>query len=375
MSQEIRLTSPDDQALRWIAGVYYLATDRFRGLPTEMDVGQPYSREVFTANTLSGFADDNENKAYAVFGQLNYDLNEASELSFALRYDRDKREQTDVAPAMIGTRTFSMTSGLTRSETYSEVQPKLTLRYQPDNNLNLFATWSKGFRSGGFNQNGVGAAATAAGINGIRDDYDKEVSTNIELGFKSTMADGRLKLNGSLFRTRVKDQHYFQFIGAINAQLLNNIDEVLLQGAELDAQFQVTDALSLYAAYGLTDSEIEDYAVAQGHEGNWAPYVARTTFNAGIQYNASLGDNLQGLLRLDYERRGKQFWDTANSSPRSAINLVNLRLGVESEDGDWSITAWAKNLTDKEYNAEYVSGGIAQIAPPRTMGLDFTRRF
>lgn len=370
VSQEFRLTSAGDQALRWIAGVYYLSTERFRGLPTELDTGQAYNRKVFTSDTLYGFADDNDNTAYAVFGQFNYDLSDDVEVSFALRYDRDEREQTDVAPA-----TFSANTGDTREKTFSEVQPKLTLRYQPSDDMNLFATLSKGFRSGGFNQNGVGAAAAAAGINGISDDYRKEVSSNIELGFKSTLADGRMKVNGGIFRTDVEDQHFFQFIGAINAQLINNIDEVTLQGAELDIQFKVSDALTVYAAAGLTDSEIEDYTVDPSHEGNWTPYVARTTFNTGFQYNIPINDSFAGLLRTDYERRGRQYWDTANSTDRSALHLVNLRAGLESVDGQWSVTAWSQNLTDEEYNAEYVIGGIAQIAPPRTYGLDVLVRF
>lgn len=370
VSQEIRLTSSSDQRLRWITGLYYLGTDRAYALPTVADVGQPYNRIKFDEHTISGFADDNDNKAFAAFGQLNYDVTESVELSFALRYDRDKRQQTDVAPDE-----YTNTPGLVRSETYSQWQPKLTVRYLPTESLNLYANWSQGFRSGGFNLNGVGAAAAGAGIPGIEDQYRKELSNNIELGFKSQLADGRVRLNGALFRTDVEDQQYFQFIGAINAQLINNIDEVTLQGAELDVEFQVTDGLTAYAAYGYTDSEIEKYAVAPSEKGNWAPYVARSTFNLGGQYNAELGSSLEGYARLDYEIRGKQFWDTANSSARSAINLLNLRTGISSNRDTWSVDLWMKNATDEVYNNEYVIGGIVGFGEPRTYGVDYTLRF
>ena len=116
VSQELRLTSSDDSNLRWIAGLYYLQTDRFRGLPTEIDTGaasQINDRSVFNSNTLFGFADDNDNTAYAAFAQLNYDLNDTMELSAALRYDSDEREQTNVAPAA-----FTTTRGLTRTEKF-----------------------------------------------------------------------------------------------------------------------------------------------------------------------------------------------------------------------------------------------------------------
>jgi iron complex outermembrane receptor protein len=370
VSQELRLTSSSENDLRWIAGVYFLETERFRGLPTENDLGQAYNRDVFDSYTVSGAADDNDNTAWAAFGQMNYDVSDQWEVSFALRYDKDEREQQDVAPAA-----FSSTSGLTRNEEYSELQPKFTLKYQPNDDFNAFFVMSKGFRSGGFNQNGVAALAASVGIEGISDDYEKEVSHNVELGFKSTWMDGRMKLNGSLFRTDIEDQHFFQFIGAINRQLLNNIDEVTLQGLEFDARYLATESLDLYLGFGVTDSEIEDYTVTPGDEGNWAPYVAKTTLNLGGQYNFTVSDGIDGFARLDFERRGQQYWDTANSSARSPIELINLRVGLSSEEHAWSVTAWAKNLTDEEYNAEYVNGGFAVIAPPRTYGLDVTKRF
>lgn len=369
-SQELRLTSTADGDLRWIAGLYYLQTDRYRAIPTDADIGQEISPDLFNENTLFGFADDNDNTAYAVFTQFNYDLNHQIELSFALRYDSDKREQTDVAPAKL-----SSTTGSTRSETFSELQPNLTVRYQPSDEMTIFATLSKGFRSGGFNQNGVGKAAADAGINGIFDEYEKEVSANIELGFKASFLDQDLKVNGGVFRTDVNNQHFFQFLGAINAQLLNNIDEVLLQGVELDVQYKVMDGLQVYAAYGITDSEIKSYTVAPSDIGNWAPYVPKSTFNAGIQYSFSISSNVETTFRVDYERRGKQYWDTANTTARSALNLVNLHFGIRAIDDDWSLIAWSKNATDEEYNAEFVAGGFASIAPPNTYGIDFTKRF
>ena len=201
-SQELRLTSSDDASLRWIAGLYYLQTDRFRGLPTEIDTGvasQINDQSVFNSNTLFGFADDNDNTAYAAFGQLNYDLSENFELSAALRYDRDEREQTNVAPV-----TLTTSRGLTRTNDFSEVQPKVTLKHRVADNFNWFITWSEGFRSGGFNQVGIGAAAAAAGISGINDSYEKEVSSNIEVGFKAVFNEGRTKLNGGAFVLMLK---------------------------------------------------------------------------------------------------------------------------------------------------------------------------
>lgn len=345
-----------------------MQTDRTRALLTDTDVGQTFiPKFIDDDNTVVAFMDDNDNTAYAVFTQFNYDLNPEIELSFALRYDSDKREQTDVAPER-----FSAAPGLIRSKTFSEVQPNLTIRYQPNDDLTIFATLSKGFRSGGFNQNGVGAAAEN---DGIEDEYKKEVSANFELGFKTQFLDGDLKINGGVFKTQVDDQHTFNFLGAINAQTIINIDEVDLQGVELDVQYKVTDGLQVYAAYGMTDSEIKSYVVSPTTVGNWAPYVPQSTINTGFQYNVQVFGNIEGLMRVDYERRGKQYWAPDNATARSALNFVNVRIGVQDIDDDWSLIAWSKNATDEEYNAEFVAGGFASIAPPATYGIDFTKRF
>jgi iron complex outermembrane receptor protein len=125
----------------------------------------------------------------------------------------------------------------------------------------------------------------------------------------------------------------------------------------------------------MTDSEIKSYTVAPSDVGNWAPYVPNTTFNTGIQYSFLVSSNVETTFRVDYEIRGKQYWDTANTTARSSLNLVNLRFGIRAIDDDWSLIAWSKNATDEEYNAEFVSGGFASIAPPNTFGIDFTKRF
>ena len=84
---------------------------------------------------------------------------------------------------------------------------------------------------------------------------------------------------------------------------------------------------------------------------------------------------MEGLIRIDYERRGEQFWETSNLTQRDSLELVNARLGIRADDGNWSLTAWARNATDEIYNAEYVAGGIVSRALPRTYGIDFTKKF
>lgn len=405
-SQEFRLTSPDDQAFRWIAGAYYLETERLFALPISLDT----SASLFTSGSTQGCiqivtdnplcptifvtADTDDNKAYAVFGQFNWDYTDNLEISFALRYDNDKRERTNIVPAPgtaplpngtvianpRGAGSFVVSvenadSGTVREETFSSLQPKLTLSYSLSSDISMYGTLSRGFRSGGYNTSNAPALAALEGIEGVEVSYDKEVSSNVEVGFKSTLNDGRITFNGAAFYTEVDDQHFFQFTPVFALQIITGLDKVTLKGFELDLNANVASGFDVFAALGYTDSKINKYDIEPTTEGNVVPYIPKTTFNLGSQYRVALNDSVDGFVRIDYERRGKQYWDARNTTPRSALDLVNARFGVESEEDRWSVTAWVKNMTDEEYLEEYVRGAFVVKAQPRTYGIDLVKRF
>ena len=372
-SQEFRFSSPTDQRLRWGVGVYYLDWERFVALSTGIDTGAGIirlEREPTTdpANPTTSFlADDNDNTATAVFGQLAYDIRDNLELSVAIRYDEEDREQA-VSPLQFP----AGSPGANNSETFSKTQPKITLRYQPNDTSNLYATWGEGFRSGQFNQNGIAAVAAGAGIPGVSDVADQEESESFEIGYKGTFFEDRLRLSAALFDTTVEGQQFFSFIGAVSAQILTNIEEVDLFGGEIDVTWKATENLQLYAAYGFTDSEIESYAVDPTAVGNDAPYIAENTFNIGGQIEVPWNfANTSLFARVDYERRGEQFWDVQNSTARDALDLVNIRIGVTDNDDRWSLIGSIINATDEEYNSEWVAGGFSAAAPGQIANIQF----
>ena len=372
-SQELRLTSRDEQPLRWLFGAYYVGTDRFISSPVIDDDGSGIVRVerrptgVGEPATFSFLADDNDNTAFAVFGQLNYDVTDSFEASVAFRYDKDERIQT-TSPFHTGGAPNER-----RKETFDKLQPKVTLRYSLSESANLFASYSEGFRSGQFNQSGTAAAAVAAGVNGVFDVVGQEETRAFEIGFKGRVLDGLANVNISLFTTDVDGQQYFLFFAPTSSQVLAGIDRVDLVGGEVEFSAAVAEGLEIYAAYGFTDSEIDEYNVQPAYEGNKAPYVPRDTMNLGFQYRAPVAGNLNLLLRGDYERRGRQFWDPDNSTARKAVSLVNFRAGLEGER--WSLIAWSKNLLDEKYLAEYVLGGFVHLAEPRSYGIELTYNF
>nr|WP_269902790.1 TonB-dependent receptor [Shewanella nanhaiensis] len=371
-SAELRFTSDDDSDLRWIAGLYYLQTDRFISSFNGLDLGKgiprvektpPLNDDISPATVF--LADSNDNQSYAIFAQLNYDLTDTQELSISGRYDSDTREQTNRAPA-----SFDSNSGEVREETFSKFQPKVSYVYTGLPNLSLYANFSEGFRSGGFNQSGVGDLAASAGLSGVSDLYKAEESSNFELGIKGLYPDISTRFNASLFNTSIDNQHYFVFVGSLGAQVLTNIDEVSLIGGEFDFKTELHDSIDLYGSFGITDSEIKAYSLNPADVGNKAPYVPEYTINLGAQFHAELFSGWLSTLTLDWEQRGEQYWDPSNTSARDAINLVNARLGFNRDEGDWSVNLWAKNLGNEEYLAEWVLGGFAHPAQERTFGIE-----
>lgn len=365
-SQEVRLTSASDQRLRWQVGAYYLDWDRFISSTVGKDLGKgikrvertPFFNDA-TNPTTSFLADNNSNQAWAVFGQVSYDLTDQIELNLAGRYDEEEREQL-VSPLNTGG-----VPGARNTATFDKFSPKVTVRYQPSETVTLYGSWGEGFRSGQFNQNGVAVIAAEEGLVGVRDQVDQEESESFELGFKSDLFGNRLRLNGAWFDTTVEGQQYFVFIGSRGGQVLINIDEVALDGFELEAIWRAMEGLDLYAAYGQTNSEVTAYTFNPSLVGNKAPYVPDETWNVGGQWTASLTPDFDLVTRIDYERRGEQFWSPDNLFPRSPLDLVNARIALQKADGQWELALEAKNLTDESYNSEFVLPAFSHKANPR----------
>lgn len=384
-SFEARLASPTRAGLRWMTGVYALDTHRFISSTTGSDLGKgvdhiEYSPAFNSATnpTLTWFADNNHNRASAVFGNIDYDISAKVETSLALRYDQDEREQTvdsrQSAGLPIGC-SDSNTKACTQSASFSALQPKASLRYKTGDGSLAYVSYGEGFRSGQFNQSGVGQAATSTGVEGVKDKIGAEGTKSFELGYKTELLNGKLRINSALFQTEVTNAPYFVFIGAVGAQVLVGIDKVSLSGGEIEAQASLAPGLDAYAGLGITNSTIKEYAVDPSNIGKRAPYVPETSANVGMQYRFGIGNGLRIVLRGDVVMRGKQYWDPENSTPRSALTLLNLRTALEDVKGKWLAALSVNNATDKAYNSEWVGGGFSHPAQPRAVRLDVRYNF
>jgi iron complex outermembrane recepter protein len=385
-SQELRFTSPVVGGFSWIAGAYFVHTDRFISTGNLADRGDGVPAVYYTpivdptnpyaTNTNQTFlADSQDNNAWAVFGDAIYEFNKQWELDVALRYDQDQRENTTLTPTFFLPTTTAFT-GEVRKATFSATQPKGTLRFKPDDDWTFYGGWSRGFRSGGFNQTGVGEVARANGVLGVNDLFQAEIADTYEVGFKSQFLDRRLTWDADVFHTQSTNGYFFVFIAADSTQNLGNLSATY-KGLETSLTAHPTDRLDIYAGVGFTNSRITAMADPTVI-GNEAPLVSRNTVDAGVQYKQPLGNGLLGTVRLDYNEIGRTWWEPYNITSRDPVSLVDLRAGLQAQK--WTVTAWSKNLTNKIYNAEFSPGNVGGAgflwrALPRRYGVDLDYKF
>jgi iron complex outermembrane receptor protein len=442
-SQEVRLTSPDKQRLRWILGGYAVATDLDVMISVNRDLGggdvvqetdpniggvnptAPWNERfvaavapVFTANpgaippsclagplpapvcaanlanpnqnagALSYNFDRNDNNAFAIFGQTNYDLSPRVEVSFALRYDRDDRQLTIMAPQQY-LPVFPFPSGRegdVREDVFDAWQPKATVRWKPNDAVSVYGVYAQGFRSGGFNLSGVAAGVAAlrsAGVpgmpEGVRDSWDQEDTRGVEFGFKSSLPRGAGSFGASTFYTRIDNAFTFFFVAPFNAQIIRNIDSARSAGVEADVSWLPVRGLQVDFAVGFLDSEILDTTwLGTGGvdiRGKELPFNPNSTINAGVGYSRPVATGWQGFGRADYEHIGRTPFDPENFAFRDPVNLLNLRGGVTAPGG-WEVAVWGRNVTNKDYLAESINpNGISWLARPRQFGVELTKRF
>lgn len=357
VSQEIRIESPKNDKLFWMFGGYFIDTQRYISTGNLLDFGQgvvPVYRSPSTSPSSpqgTFLADSQNNFAWAVFANLGYEFSDQFRVDGSLRYDRDKRVNTTLTPTAFLPNVPGFPQGATgekRRATFDDLQPKVTLTYQPSDDVTLYGGYSRGFRSGGFNQTGVGGVATSNNIVGVSDLFKDETASTFEAGVKTRLLDRKLTLNAAVYSTISKNSYFFVFLAANSTQNLGNVPKTKIQGFEIEANFRPTSDIQLNAAAGYTFSEIKEFPDPAAI-GNEAPLISRYTYNLGAQYTPQLTDTLDGLFRVDYRRTGKTWWEPFNTTVRQPVDLVDVRAGVNSDS--WSMAAFASNLFNKKYNA------------------------
>jgi len=462
LSFELRLASADDQKLRWMFGVYFADIEREVGVSLNADNGDTPIRgllQVGGPNSTAALIHDRfDTQVTSVFGQIEYDMTDSTELAFALRYDNEDRDVSSLVPPNVRQDVIDLNfdgifddplnpalsdlinpTGVIadKSASFSEVQPKVSLRWDVTDTTSFYGSYGVGFKAGGFNNSGSAATVDIfinSFINGgnqlgapiffaddmgvplpvITDDYKEETSDALELGFKSVFQGGRLQLNGAAYYTEVTDMQFFEFfVGTFGLlRVVSNIDDVEITGVELDLSWHATENLRFYLAGNHTDSEIKANSSRPDTVGNPSPYTPDYTFNIGVDVEFPLSNAMSIVARIDAQQVGETWFHTVQEGDRPTIfmplfedgfiiqgagagfgpwgaaeysvtrrdeySTVNFRLGLQGEK--WAITAFALNLTDEKYIEEAIpaiefGGTFVHPNARRRSGIEVTFSF
>ena len=400
-SQEVRLTSPSDQRFRWQVGFYILRFDRDQTSNIMLNTNLMLPKD---RRSLKGPNDPNPSVAYdnpiyrttsyAPFASVQYDVTDQLHVNLAGRYDTEKRSIRNATIDAINPLTganYNNCVALTGqtldqcrdSQTFHQFEPKASISYDVARSASVYASYGRGFKSGGFNPIGsrqaLQAAAIAAGVDPntvfVQDLYQKEVSTTYEIGAKTRLLNRRLGINAAAFTTDISGAEQFQFFPTVGLQTTISIDKVRSRGFEFDVDWAFENGLRIFGGYGYVDAKVKEFTPDPTFNGNRAPGSTKYTLNAGATKAFDLGGDLQLVPRVEYNRYGSIWWDVNNTpgTKRNPIDLVNARLTLKQGDR-WQISAYGDNIFNKRYYQEIVPLlGFFTVNYPaalRTYGLE-----
>jgi iron complex outermembrane receptor protein len=432
LSVEARLASNTDGPLQWQAGVYYLDIDRQVGVSLGADLGQGVLYSLYNGPTSVNptsqlYHDDFTTEVTAVFASLDYAASDNLNVGFALRYDEEKREVDNLVPLVADPITGAalnpgqdvdgdgvLTAIPSDSETYDELQPKISMNYAVNDETNIYANAGIGFKSGGFNNSGAAQiisnnlvngptlldallTGTAANVNSevtIADNYEKETSTAFEVGVKGTSGDLTYELAG--YYTEVEDMQFFEFfVGTFGLlRVVNNIDEVEIMGVEGSLKYDLNDELAFFGSFNYLDSEITSNSARPSTVGNKSPYTSEYTRNIGADFSKELNNGSEVTARFDYRITGPTFFHTvqgvntsqwASFAPgdfsiaeRDEYGVMNARIGITN--GNLKVSAYARNLFDEKFLAEVIpaaefAGSFVSPGARRLVGVEASLSF
>jgi iron complex outermembrane receptor protein len=330
-----------------------------------------------------------ETESYAGFAEGTWRFNERWSAVAGARYtseDKDFYAQQLCYPGMI----LPCVNGeflprTTTSDSWSSTDPRVGLQFRPTDDWLLYAQYSTGFKSGGFN-------GRPGSVEGARQSFDMEELEAIEIGAKGTFADGRAVVSLAAFTYDYTDLQ--MVISGLNPMtgtavaVVGNLGDATINGAEAELTWQPVPRLLLNAAVGYTDAEYDrlDPEVLSVITSVGSPAVAldyklpRTpewTVNAGIEYGWPVGAAGDVSARVDYAWVDDQFNDIQNfrEAMTPSHDNVNARITYRHSER-WQLALYGRNLTDEEYvaNAFWPQGGQASVLflipnEPREVGL------
>jgi len=359
-TQEFVLSSNFDGPFNVVGGVYY------------------YNEDVDFDSEFALFRQDIEleTNAFAIFAQGVFDITEDLSATSGIRYTNESRDfigQTDVFPDVEG------------DVDIDNVTFTAKLDYSITDDVLVYGSYSTGFKSPGFSPDCFSPTACF-------DAVDQEDLDSIEVGFRSDLADDRLRFNATYFYNEYDDLQLSATVPGAGFTR-TNAASAQIQGIEVESTWYTpVDGLEIFANASWLDAEYVDVTAVQagiliGNPTRVSCDLAQSDIDCALdlelknapEFKLSAGfihntPIFGGVVTFggDINYESDTFGQLANP-PGNEIEpgvRANARINYAPDNGPWNVALWAKNLTDREYSRTGLSPNIGFYAAPRTWGVD-----
>ena len=385
VSQELRLASGEDQKVSWLGGLFYQGSNiKFHDkvyVPTNSVIATAVSALLRGASTQRDFNQDTS--LYAVFGQATWNITDSNRLILGGRYSSETkdadRKQYHVSPAgdvlplgtvndpynklWVGFKVDPHSISGDRKE--SGFDPQIIFQQDLNQTDRLYASYTTGFKSGGYDVRANSAPTALGGLYPGADtdgswEFQKEKVKNYEVGGKFLFA-GAAELNVAVFRSDFTDMQTSQFDGSLSFNV-TNAGEARVQGIEIDSRWAITSDLLARGGVSYLDFEYLDFPNGQCAFGQPATsgtscdqtgmrreFVPKYQGNIGFDYdiNFASGWKITNTLDLIFNSGYLTTPSLDSRMEQSSYSKINARIALTSPEETWTIALVGKNLTDE----------------------------
>ena len=338
-STELRIQSNNDSGFNWVLGAFQETNKKV----TDVDYIQPGSSHT---NQRWWEADLNrEGDIDALFGEIYYDLSDKTSATLGLR-KYDQSMSLKAVDGYYGTLSYGLTDGDFKSNESGSI-PKLAIKHNISDDVMVYGTYSEGFRPSGVNR----PRPNSSGFS-VPETYDPDYLDSLEFGFKSTLSDGKLILNGAYYNMDWTDYQTSTFNTDITSvAYTENVGNAEIKGLELNAVYSPNDTTSLTFYLNKMDPRLsEDYYYVSGELGANAGNKLANMPKLSYYFAAEKDLTLMGkpaFIIFDYSYTSHRYTSYENGAFKLPdYALANIRAGFDNNNT--SVEIYVSNLTDED---------------------------
>lgn len=400
---EARIASDKDTAVNYVAGLFYQQND------AEFCVLQQLGLTEFFGSAVPGVLDNanplllcnrQDSTSWAAFADVTIDVSDRFQLGFGVRYSDEEKEYIGreglpvsfILPnggEPLDGQDFSLAAFAVQSDsqTYSEPTWRATASYAFNDDIFGYGTVSRGFKSGGYNDQ----AGSGGFTNFPLQSYDPEFATSYEIGLKNSFLDDRVRLNATYFFVNYEDFQRSTVVSlpgtAFQETRTFNAADVDASGLELELEAALTDKLTLRANLGTLDTEYNEFLLDRNLDGQLEDFSGRDVvrspdITAGIDltydHDFDTGAGMRVNLNFNYEDENTYYYNDDIGRQFDTVleerTILGLNATYTAPDDRYYVSVFGKNLTDDRYKTASQAVGalwtFSNYGAPRTFGIE-----